>query len=220
MSIIISICSVLVILTVILAGPFIFQYLTTGSIGNKPKTIDEIADEHADAMANAQKALDDSRVLITRLQNSIKQSEADTAILNARVKKAVSAGSDDEARGLIARLQQEEQKLQDKKTDLDKAKKNHALYEQIVDQQRHAILEAKKSAEDAKTRLELANTAGALQKSVENLQGVSSVMVSVARNAESKIQAANMGNEDNEFLQAANQGEVEKRLAEFKKEKS
>jgi chromosome segregation ATPase len=184
----------------------------------KPKTPAEEMQEQITARTAALKtanaALEKSGIVVRQSQRDVEQSQSDVNTLNAKIEQAVKDSNEGEAKRLIPRLTSEEAELDKKKIRLEKALATHEFYREEVVKQRAAIEEAKRDAEQVSVRLELAEAEQAYQQAGD-LDGKAAALKTEADKAEISVRAARPPQD--EFDKAAQEAEIEDRLAAFKK---
>jgi chromosome segregation ATPase len=213
----IAVFLVLLVVAALLYGLFVQGTLKMPK-KKKPKTPAEEMQEQIDARSTALKkandALEKSGIVVRQSQRDVKQSQADVNTLNAKIEQAIKDKNEGEAKRLIQRLTSEEAELDQKKTRLKQALATHEFYREEVVKQRVAIEEAKRDAEQVSVRLELAEAEKAY-KQAGDLDGKAAALKIEADKAEISVRAARPPQD--EFDKAAQEAEVEDRLAAFKK---
>jgi hypothetical protein len=199
------------------AGSWLYTWFKNKSAG-RPVDLDTTIDAHANAMQKAENALSKSQEHLAHLQAKVSQSEADINILNARIQKAVNDGKDDEARNIIKRLKLEQAALDEHKANLEGGKKDHQWYADAVEKERKSMIDARQAAEGLNAKLALAEATKAYQASTTGLEDAKTELEAKVRVAESQVRATDASKKD-EFLEAADNADVEATLAEFKKVK-
>lgn len=174
----------------------------------------EVIDAATARMKTAQEAQQKSEVHVRQLERDYNSSEADVKRLTAQVESALGEGDEDKARKLIKRLQSEETERDDKKQELDEALANHQFYEEAIETERKAIISARKEAESLNVRLQLAEADRAFREADSTSDKLNEMRQRV-RHAEITTHASRPPKD--EFLEAAEEQEVEDRLAQFKK---
>lgn len=174
----------------------------------------EVIDTATSRMKTAQEAQQKSEVHVRQLERDYNSSEADVKTLTARIEAALMDNDEDDARRLIKRLQSEEAERDQKKKELDDALENHRFYEEAIETERKAIISARKEAESLNVRLQLAEADRAFREADSTSDKLSEMRQRV-RHAEITTKASRPPKD--EFLEAAEEQEVENRLAQFKK---
>lgn len=175
----------------------------------------EVIDAATTRMQIAQTAQQKSEAHVRQLERDFNSSEADVKRLTAQVETALQDGDEDKARKLVKRLQSEEAERDQKKQELDKALANHQFYEEAIEIERQAILSARREADSLNVRLQLAEADRAFREADSTSDKLNEMRQRV-RNAEITTHASRPPKD--EFLEAAEEQEVEDRLAQFKKE--
>ena len=193
--------------------------------------LQDIIDEQTEGLHAATEALRASESYVRQIGKEVEAREKDVSLLEARVRKLVNGGQEEDAKVAIRTLQSKEADLDAKKAAHAKAVEEHHQYARVVDEYRQSIKDLKQEASELQIRSKLARAeqrAASLatdMKTGMDVVGLQSARdeleqrITVAK-AEAEIDRKLNTSPEDEFLRHAIESDtsVEDRLAQFKRE--
>lgn len=210
-----------VIVVVALVFAISYGLTVTGVITlpkRKPKptakdNLQKAIDDKTAALTAAQKALDASESDLRSKDRGVKQSENDITQLNSKLQTAIAEDDNGQQVRLMKRLMAEEAELEDKTEAYNKAIERHNGYEGAIATNRREIKELKDSARQSAITLNLAEADAAFRKSDGEASSAAAQFKRQAASADARVVKPQV----DEFTQAAEDAEIQERLAAMKK---